>query len=641
MWISVYNGGNYSIEKRISCEDNEKEEENKKGYTTPLEYITDQHIGRYRLVDIKNRVVICGSRSFNVILEWIEEGIPTLLEGVALNLDLGSYIKSYTTNTNIIIVCLEGIAVFTCTTLNTIRYTEIKRITKTNKTMVITRALEIISPDTPQELPTQSPSNTKETTITQSPEENSKIEEKDKTEVEIELIDDLEREIILLCLEPLEVDKDDDLEKELLFKRIAKRLSNTLPLYQQRIYEILPTVQETLIFMEDFLVVKNEKEYLGIPLCLIRKVEVREKWLSEIFIKDANQREFIFKIHSAEHLKQIPKYLQREGTQFKSAYIHVLLDMLEMGVSEDNSKIPNSFSLFGNIPNINAQSEYKLYLCGTEREEINITIDPKERPFLWMESFCTSEIIQTPDKYTANLEKSTKMVLKSSEQIEKDITRASYKAQTDEEISALRRVLYAFALTNNDEYLQSHSLVGSILLRTLGESGTFYALVHIFTRILPGYNGPEIYGIRRDIQVFLVLANERFPGLCSNLKEKEIELEILVTPWIAGLFTTIFTSPLIEQVFDHIACFGAVFIFRLSLAILERMYKDISRSDKTSSILKASKKYLFNNKTAPSIDPKEFSLLISIARHSNIAPDRIDYERDLYEISHRRNYLSE
>ncbi|KAI5171280.1 hypothetical protein NEFER03_0639 [Nematocida sp. LUAm3] len=583
MWVSVYGEGRYSIEKRI------KEPEEEKSYSSHHAYIEEECTGRYRVRDERGRVV-CGSLSFNLLLKWIEDGeLPSLLESCAILLNIGNHLKSYVFKEETVILCARAFVIFTQGLKSIIEYQRITGIEKKEEKLIISVGKE-----------------TKE----------------------IGWNENLEKEIFSLSLHPLDEDAG---EKELVLQCISERLCEIVPIYHQRILTLIVAEEEALLFTEDFLVIKKKSSYLGIPMDMIRKIEVVKGWSTIMKVKDANQREFQFILSKDEKVSEIAERVGRKEKEFKAAYINGLLDMIEIGNittedQEEDKTEPISF---------NGSSEYKTYIGYEADNEKVWKIERKRRPWLWMEKFSLCGMAIHSNLYSSSLAQAHIHSRNSIEQIEKDVLRSSY-----EEISfseGLKKVLLGFSSANQDEYLQSHSLVAAVLFRVLGESNCFFALYHIFSRILPGYSGPEIHGMRRDVCVLLKLVEEKFPGLYVNLMEKSIEIDILVTPWIIGIFTTVFSRKHIERVFDQIAIGGAPFIFKLCLALLERMYKRLSWSEKNSSILKASKEYLFSeNSSVPSIDDEEFSILIALAiQNKFVTHERIHYERQKYEIQKR------
>ncbi|KAI5184303.1 hypothetical protein NEHOM01_0048 [Nematocida homosporus] len=608
MWICIYAESGYRVEKRMTEEmDNEVDDEGKSiVYPNVEAYVADRCLGRYRLLSSSGQVV-GGSPLFKRILEWIAGEPPGLMQSAIEPLGIGAYIKEYRSD-RIIVLATEGFALYSNSEYWVSSYSAVIGINR--KDYLIELQLE-----------------------------NGSV-------LALGVIDSLEKELMTLCLHKLE--DVNDPAKELAWQCIAEGLSERIPLYDQKPSCVFGVVNngsfgwvggllsgafggapsEYLAITQDFLVFSRAGSYFAIPLDMVRRVEVAHEGFmarrssTRLKIRDANQREFVAQLAGAVGLEEVRSKIGRPEKTFKAEYISVVLDMAAVQAQGGDD----------------IDIAYQMYIEQNEQVEV-LNINHKQRPFKWVSWFCICGMASHPRFYEQTLTRHNWVDTDTTEQIDKDLSRASYTPSTNE--AGLRRALLGFALENNSEYLQTHSLIGEVLYRTLGEHGTFLGLHHIFKRIMPGYTGPNIYGLQRDVHVLLVFIKERFLGLYENLTGKSIELEILVTPWLVGLFTTVFGRSYIERVFDHIGCYGAVFVFRLSLGLLERMYRKLSWSDKNSSMLKAAKDYLFKGGSVPSIDEKEFSILLETAVNTKfITPERVSHERNKYEISHRQQCTS-
>lgn len=597
MWVAVYSEGAYLVEKRLEEEGESQEAAAGKKYASVLERLVDSELGRYRVSDRDTLAVLGVSGSFSDILGWIANGMPKLPETICQLLDVGAYVKSQVSRDSVVILGTAGLGVLTMTERLEMRYAEIRRVVQQKHRLVVGDA--------------------------------------QGRAAEFEAFAMAQNELGTLILSGV---AGEHLERQLVLRCISERIWNLAPVYGQQIQSVLVGEAETISFTEDFMVVREGGEYLFIPLDMLRKVEITKGWTTKLWIKDANQRvfEYLLFVGSDQELaEELVARIGREEKQFKEAYISVLLDMIERGAEDiEPEKAAKESKKNKNL--LNLSSEYKMYLWAAEKDQGVLAVAPKERPYLWMECFCLCGMATAAGGYEASLAVAAKTKVPAWEQIEKDVGRASYEPYPEAEAASLGKVLSAFSVSNNGEYLQSHSLIGRALFRVLGEHGAFLGLHHIFNRILPRYTGPEVYGLKRDVQVLLVLVQEHFPGLYENLSGKEIELEMLVAPWIAGLFTTVFAQGHLNRVFDHLARYGAAFVFKLALALLERMYPQLSRSQQSSSILKAAKEYLFHDTAVPAIDEKEFAVLLARAMaNTAVNPDRIHAERQQYEIANR------
>ncbi|KAH9386935.1 uncharacterized protein NEMAJ01_1831 [Nematocida major] len=594
MWIRVYERKTHKIEKNVEgpadAEDRTKEDTpNSFTYRSAREYISECAVGRYRLLDRESDSVLCGSWSFDRLLKWAEEGLPGLFESVSLGLCVGVFVKAYESSENVVILGSTGLCVFTRSSQKVVPYKKIRKVVSTGK-------VEIHA-------------------------ENDS--EQGAEVLEVSPFPELPEEVLTLSLQPV---GEEDAPNELVLRRISERVCATVPLYGQGIKCVIMHESGSISVTEDFLIVRESPKYLLIPLCMLRKVELAGKGI--LTIRDANCREFVFRVGNSEGVHLLLNKLVQDDRSFKSAYFSVFLDMLRISHRMQYDLERGSNWALGST------SEYRIYVC-IKTEETSPSPSRNSRPFVWMGCFCLCGMASTPDLYENSLEKSKRVFYGGYEQAEKDAFRVCTGDSAD--VESMRRLLCAFTAFAGGEYLQSHGMIASVLYRVLGETGTFFGIVHIFSRILPGYTGPEIYGLGRDLSVFVGLAREKYPGLCKNLAEKSIDLEVLVSPWFLGLFSTLFQRRQIEVVFDHIAYFGVSFVFKLALSLLERMYRGLSRSQGTGSILKASAQYFFENKSTPRMEEKEFAALLRIARADTFAsPESIHYRRQQYEISHRR-----
>ncbi|KAI5188585.1 hypothetical protein NECID01_0198 [Nematocida sp. AWRm77] len=652
MWLGIYSEGEYLIEKRLQEEEKGQRDVH---YATALERVVDGSVGEYRVRHARSMAVLCISRSFNALLEWLGEGLPSLMESVSYGLGVGEYIKSYVSKEAVVVLGSTGLGVFrACTEKCTekcieVPYAEIRKIEAapgsikisvkndtgdTNNDTVDTTSTVSDTTSTVSDT-TGTGDTTGNTTSTVSGIVFHAEYETVDVAVKLGVEEMLLKEICTLALKGV---SGEHLEKQLLFRCISERIWNIVPVYNQNIQSAFIGETETVSFTEDFMLIRENESYLCVPLDMLRKVEITKGWRTKLWIKDANQAVFEYELYvdpEQDIAEELIARIGREEKQFKEAYISVLLDMIGRGAEDIEPDL-----LKKNTPrhksSLNASSEYKIYIYTPEKENILLQIDAKERPYFWMQYFTVCGMCTSSGLYRKCLSMCSKTGSPAQEQIDKDVSRAGYEECSGEEEDGLKRVLCAFSVSGHGEYLQSHALIGRVLYRVLGEHGAFLGLCHIFTRILPQYTGPSIYGMQRDVCVLLIFVRERFPGLYENLSGKQIELEMLVTPWVVGLFTTVFSQAHIEQVFDHIARYGAVFVFRLSLALLERMYVQLSRSQGTGSILKAAKEYLFKNGSVPVLSDTELSALLSAAvLNTEVTHDRIYTERQLYELSNR------
>ncbi|PIL24923.1 hypothetical protein GSI_12810 [Ganoderma sinense ZZ0214-1] len=128
----------------------------------------------------------------------------------------------------------------------------------------------------------------------------------------------------------------------------------------------------------------------------------------------------------------------------------------------------------------------------------------------------------------------------STEEIEKDLHRSlpEYSAyQSEEGISALRRVLQAYSFKNPETgYCQAMNILAAAILIYMSEEQGFWLLEVICDRLLPGYYSPSMHGTLLDQRVFESLVHRCLPVIHDHFAEVDVQLSVASLPWFLSLF---------------------------------------------------------------------------------------------------------
>ncbi|KAI9092428.1 rab-GTPase-TBC domain-containing protein [Phlyctochytrium arcticum] len=161
----------------------------------------------------------------------------------------------------------------------------------------------------------------------------------------------------------------------------------------------------------------------------------------------------------------------------------------------------------------------------------------------------------------------------SMEEIEKDLNRSlpEYNGyQTEEGISALRRVLYAYSWHEPEiGYCQAMNIVVSVLLIYLTEEQAFWILTILCDRMLPGYYTTNMVGAVVDNHVFETLVARFMPIMSDHFKKYEIQLSVACLPWFLSLYINSLPLPYALRIMDCFFMEGPKVFFQIGLAILK------------------------------------------------------------------------
>ncbi|KAL7979517.1 hypothetical protein Chor_004675 [Crotalus horridus] len=159
-----------------------------------------------------------------------------------------------------------------------------------------------------------------------------------------------------------------------------------------------------------------------------------------------------------------------------------------------------------------------------------------------------------------------------SDEIERDLRRSlpEHPAfQSDTGISALRRVLTAYAYRNPKiGYCQAMNILTSVLLLYAKEEEAFWLLVAVCERMLPDYFNRRIIGALVDQAVFEDLIRDYLPQLTEHMTDMTFFSSVSLS-WFLTLFVSVLP---IESAVNVVDCFfydGIKAILQLGLAVLD------------------------------------------------------------------------
>ncbi|XP_063169777.1 TBC1 domain family member 8B [Candoia aspera] len=192
---------------------------------------------------------------------------------------------------------------------------------------------------------------------------------------------------------------------------------------------------------------------------------------------------------------------------------------------------------------------------------------------LWLLfSGAVNDMASHPGYYSELVEKSFGTCTLETDEIERDLRRSlpEHPAfQSDTGISALRRVLTAYAYRNPKiGYCQAMNILTSVLLLYAKEEEAFWLLVAVCERMLPDYFNRRIIGALVDQAVFEDLIRDYLPQLTEHMTDMTFFSSVSLS-WFLTLFVSVLP---IESAVNVVDCFfydGIKAILQLGLAVLD------------------------------------------------------------------------
>ncbi|XP_066515704.1 TBC1 domain family member 8B isoform X2 [Hoplias malabaricus] len=191
---------------------------------------------------------------------------------------------------------------------------------------------------------------------------------------------------------------------------------------------------------------------------------------------------------------------------------------------------------------------------------------------LWLLfSGAVNDMAAHPGYYTALLDKCMGSSSLACDEIERDLHRSlpEHPAfQTEKGISALRRVLTAYAHRNPKiGYCQAMNIVTSVLLLYANEEEAFWLLVAVCERMLPDYFNRRIIGALVDQAVFEDLIRDHLTSLTDHMTDLSFFSSVSLS-WFLTLFISVLP---IESAVNVVDCFffdGIRAVLQIALAVL-------------------------------------------------------------------------
>ncbi|CAK5268073.1 unnamed protein product [Mycena citricolor] len=252
-----------------------------------------------------------------------------------------------------------------------------------------------------------------------------------------------------------------------------------------------------------------------------------------------------------------------------------------------------------------------------------------------------------PGFYETLLERNKGRNTTSTEDIEKDLHRslpeyAGY--QSEEGISALRRVLQAYSFKNPElGYCQAMNILAAAILIYMSEEQAFWLLEVLCDRLLPGYYAPSMHGTLLDQRVFESLVQRCLPIIHEHFHNVDVQLSVASLPWFLSLYINSMPMIFAFRIVDCFFCMGPKVLFQVGLAILKINGEKLLQIQDDGGFLNLMRDYfasLGDSAHPDSPDPRARAitrfqelLLVSFREFSVITDDMI--------LSERRRFRSE
>ncbi|XP_035289933.1 TBC1 domain family member 8B isoform X3 [Anguilla anguilla] len=256
---------------------------------------------------------------------------------------------------------------------------------------------------------------------------------------------------------------------------------------------------------------------------------------------------------------------------------------------------------------------------------------------LWLLfSGAVNDMATHPGYYSELVEQSLGTSTLATDEIERDLHRSlpDHPAfQSDTGISALRRVLTAYAYRNPKiGYCQAMNILTSVLLLYAKEEEAFWLLVAVCERMLPDYFNRRIIGALVDQAVFEELIRDQLSQLTEHMTDMTFFSSVSLS-WFLTLFISVLP---IESAVNVVDCFfydGIKAILQLGLAVLDyNMDHLLSCRDDAEAVTILNKFFdSVTNKDSPLPPTVQQAPVGNNDRTSHAKVDIIDLIREAYE----------
>ncbi|NXX91826.1 TBC8B protein, partial [Centropus bengalensis] len=245
---------------------------------------------------------------------------------------------------------------------------------------------------------------------------------------------------------------------------------------------------------------------------------------------------------------------------------------------------------------------------------------------LWLlfSAGAVNDMASNPGYYSELVEMSLGTCTLATDEIERDLRRSlpEHPAfQSDTGISALRRVLTAYAYRNPQiGYCQAMNILTSVLLLYAKEEEAFWLLVAVCERMLPDYFNRRIIGALVDQAVFEELIRIHLPQLTDHMTDMTFFSSVSLS-WFLTLFISVLP---IESAVNVVDCFfydGIKAILQLGLAVLEyNMDKLLTCKDDAEAVTVL-------NRFFDSVTNKDSPLPPAVQQGSNLSDTKSDHPK--------------
>ncbi|XP_041112115.1 TBC1 domain family member 8B-like isoform X1 [Polyodon spathula] len=256
---------------------------------------------------------------------------------------------------------------------------------------------------------------------------------------------------------------------------------------------------------------------------------------------------------------------------------------------------------------------------------------------LWMLfSGAVNDMATHPGCYAELVEKSVGTSTLATDEIERDLHRSlpEHPAfQSDTGISALRRVLTAYAYRNPKiGYCQAMNILTSVLLLYAKEEEAFWLLVAVCERMLPDYFNHRIIGALVDQAVFEELIGLRLPQLTDHMTDMTFFSSVSLS-WFLTLFISVLP---IESAVNVVDCFfydGIKAVLQLGLAVLDYNMERLLHCHDDAEAVTSLNKFFDNvtNKDSPLPSTVQQAQVGNDGSKSQVKVDITDLIRESYE----------